>query len=543
MNNEIVFLSTKGAEINSRDTSEVSQGSDFNNLFNNEFESQRKTGRSFGLSQDQTSPTYSRSAEKAQSDKGEENTEEANNFILFGKELPKLTLHEKGLEVGRMILTPQSSTISNTSLSNFVRNQAVTSEKKKPNSGSPDETIQQKTRSGIKEFLGSGPSDRVDSTTKETLDLKLRGSMPLHQKVMQNAGKNRKESEIDKAGQRNRPDAEIFPNVKPQSKLSTNNPVFESFERQLNSRLALVNSTISGRKPAEIGALAEKVAGSSWQNAASEDGTQADQRKFQADQTSTELELAIKNANGLKKAKILGKSDGYPEKGLKKAVDQITQKLIKDIPEEASGKRQVREDQIEPLKGAEKISTPSQTKPSIPVQEVHYLSTREVATISENRPENRSLFREINNLQQSQQNQLENVTQKFSEALGSRIINALQQNNWNLQLRLNPASLGEINVALEFNEGNLEGKLYAADETTRALLQESLSRLKQGLKEGLENYQSVDVFIGDRGQNPDDRNDSKDSNNQALEIDLGEEIISKTHLAEMISTGRVDIQV
>ena len=543
MNNEIVFLSTKGAEINSRDTSEVSQGSDFNNLFNNEFESQRKTGRSFGLSQDQTSPTYSRSAEKAQSDKGEENTEEANNFILFGKELPKLTLHEKGLEVGRMILTPQSSTISNTSLSNFVRNQAVTSEKKKPNSGSPDETIQQKTRSGIKEFLGSGPSDRVDSTTKETLDLKLRGSMPLHQKVMQNAGKNRKESEIDKAGQRNRPDAEIFPNLKPQSKLSTNNPVFESFERQLNSRLALVNSTISGRKPAEIGALAEKVAGSSWQNAASEDGTQADQRKFQADQTSTELELAIKNANGLKKAKILGKSDGYPEKGLKKAVDQITQKLIKDIPEEASGKRQVREDQIEPLKGAEKISTPSQTKPSIPVQEVHYLSTREVATISENRPENRSLFREINNLQQSQQNQLENVTQKFSEALGSRIINALQQNNWNLQLRLNPASLGEINVALEFNEGNLEGKLYAADETTRALLQESLSRLKQGLKEGLENYQSVDVFIGDRGQNPDDRNDSKDSNNQALEIDLGEEIISKTHLAEMISTGRVDIQV
>ena len=39
------------------------------------------------------------------------------------------------------------------------------------------------------------------------------------------------------------------------------------------------------------------------------------------------------------------------------------------------------------------------------------------------------------------------------------MINAVQQNNWNLQLKLNPASLGEINVALEFNEGNLEGKL------------------------------------------------------------------------------------
>ena len=81
------------------------------------------------------------------------------------------------------------------------------------------------------------------------------------------------------------------------------------------------------------------------------------------------------------------------------------------------------------------------------------------------------------------------------------MINAIQQNNWNLQLKLNPASLGEINVALEFNDGNLEGKLYAADETTRALLQESLSRLKLGLKENLENYQSVDVFIGERRQN------------------------------------------
>ena len=123
------------------------------------------------------------------------------------------------------------------------------------------------------------------------------------------------------------------------------------------------------------------------------------------------------------------------------------------------------------------------------------------------------------------------------------MINAIQQNNWNLQLKLNPASLGEINVALEFNDGNLEGKLYAADETTRALLQESLSRLKLGLKEGLENYQSVDVFIGERRQNPDDRNKPKNSNNQSLEIDLGEEITSKTQLANLISTGRVDIQV
>ena len=178
------------------------------------------------------------------------------------------------------------------------------------------------------------------------------------------------------------------------------------------------------------------------------------------------------------------------------------------------------------------------------MQEVQQLSAREVATVSDIKAESRSPFREITtNAQQVQQNQLENVIQKFSEALGSRMINAIQQNNWNLQLKLNPASLGEINVALELNDGNFEGKLYAADETTRALLQESLSRLKLGLKESLENYQSVDVFIGDKRQDTDDRNKSKNSNNRVLEIDLDEEIASKTQLANLISSGRVDIQV
>ena len=256
------------------------------------------------------------------------------------------------------------------------------------------------------------------------------------------------------------------------------------------------------------------------------------------------MDPAITNDGGLKKKKVTLKSEGYLASSSKKAVDQITNKLLKDIHQKTSGEIQIREDLVDPAKGEEKFKTPSQTKPSSTLQEAQHLVAREVATISETRPENRPLFRDItSSFQHLQQNHLENVIQKFSEALGSRMINAVQQNNWNLQLKLNPASLGEINVALEFNEGNLEGKLYAADETTRALLQESLSKLKQGLKEGLENFQSVDVFIGDRRQNRDDRDESKDLNNQTLEIDLGEEIISKTYLADLISTGRIDIQV
>lgn len=539
MNNEIVFLSTKGPEKNSNGLDVGQQPSDFNDFFNGEVKAQRKTDGSLERYPEQASHEENENVERAGENTVEEKSEEATNFTLIGRELPKLMLHERGLEVGRIILTPQSSSISNKSLSDFMRNQSGGSPEQ-PDGESSDAKVQKNNPSGVKEISGLRSSNEVDSTDKKTtkLDPKLLESKALQKELVQKPEKNSqekaKEPSIDRVIQRNQADPEKFSKPGHQGTINTNNPVFESFQKQLNSRLALVNSTISGQKSTEIGALSEKVAESSGKRPLKQEPTQAREIKAQDSRTSTELNLAIKKNEELK---------GYLEGGSKKAVDQIANKVAKDTFRKTSEKISIREDLTDPLKGSEKL-TISQTKPSILVQEVQQLTAREIATVSDIKAETRSPFREITtSAQQVQQNQLENVIQKFSEALGSRMINAIQQNNWNLQLKLNPASLGEINVALEFNDGNLEGKLYAADETTRALLQESLSRLKLGLKEGLENYQSVDVFIGERRQNPDDRNKPKNSNNQSLKIDLVEEIASKTQLANLISTGRVDIQV
>ena len=548
MNNEIVFLSTKGPEKNSNGLDVGQQPSDFNEFFNGEVKAQRKTDGSLERYSEQASHEENENLERAGENTGEEKSEEATNFTLIGRELPKLMLHERGLEVGRIILTPQSASISNKSLRDFMRNQS-SGAPEQPGSESRDAKVQKNNPFGVKEISGLRSSNEVDSTDKKTdkLDPKLLESKALQKELVQkperNSQENAKEPSIDRVIQRNQADPEKFSKPEHQAKINTNNPVFESFEKQLNSRLALVNSTISGQTSTEISALSEEVADSSGKRPLKQEQTQAYQIKVQDSRTSSELDLAIKKNGELKEEKAFLNSKGYLESGSKKAVDQITNKLVKDTLRKTSEKISIREDLIDPLKGAEKL-TISSTKPSILVQEVQQLTAKEITTVSDIKAETRSPFREITtSAQQVQQNQLENVIQKFSEALGSRMINAIQQNNWNLQLKLNPASLGEINVALEFNDGNLEGKLYAADETTRALLQESLSRLKLGLKEGLENYQSVDVFIGERRQNTDDRNKPKNSNNQSLEIDLGEEITSKTQLANLISTGRVDIQV
>ena len=116
-----------------------------------------------------------------------------------------------------MILTPQTSSISNTSLSNFLRNQSVSSQNQ-PNGKSTDEELQfQKNgRSGVQEISGSGtgPSNQVDSSTKETLDLKKERNELLQPGVMQNAGRDLRESEIDKDVQKKLSSGEKFSNIK-----------------------------------------------------------------------------------------------------------------------------------------------------------------------------------------------------------------------------------------------------------------------------------------------------------------------------------------
>jgi len=83
-----------------------------------------------------------------------------------------------------------------------------------------------------------------------------------------------------------------------------------------------------------------------------------------------------------------------------------------------------------------------------------------------------------------------------------------------LNIKLRPASLGEIGVTIAYDEGGLEGKIVAAEDTTRQLLQDSLPRLRSVLKEMLENHQMVNVNVGsnsdlkqDTKEKPDNEND------------------------------------
>ena len=168
----------------------------------------------------------------------------------------------------------------------------------------------------------------------------------------------------------------------------------------------------------------------------------------------------------------------------------------------------------------------------------------------ESRVEFRSVLREMQFQPQLQSTadkslQYEGLTQRFGELMANRIIAGVQQNNWNLNIKLRPASLGEIGVTIAYDEGGLEGKIVAAEETTRQLLQDSLPKLRLMLKEMLENDQMVNVNVDSHSDLKQDTKEKPDDENDAtveLVMDLLDEATEKVE-GRGLGIGNLNIYV
>jgi flagellar hook-length control protein FliK len=74
------------------------------------------------------------------------------------------------------------------------------------------------------------------------------------------------------------------------------------------------------------------------------------------------------------------------------------------------------------------------------------------------------------------------MTQRLAEGLAQRISAQIAQNNWKLQVELRPAHLGQVNIELAMNGGQLEARFDATQVGARAMIQEGLDRLRQDLE-------------------------------------------------------------
>ena len=134
---------------------------------------------------------------------------------------------------------------------------------------------------------------------------------------------------------------------------------------------------------------------------------------------------------------------------------------------------------------------------------------------------------------------------RFGEVLANRIAGHISQENWNVQLKMNPASLGQISLEIDFSERGLEGRFAASEEATRQLLQDTLPRLRLALREILEGGHGLKLDIGDFDQsNGQDRPEAHAAANVIDEINFETEVlVGHTLDPELSSMVGLDILV
>lgn len=79
--------------------------------------------------------------------------------------------------------------------------------------------------------------------------------------------------------------------------------------------------------------------------------------------------------------------------------------------------------------------------------------------------------------------QYEQLAQRLGEALGQRLQSQLERGQWKMQMRLDPAQLGRIDLELDMSAGGLEAVFRSDNQLTRDLIAQSLPRLRESLSQ------------------------------------------------------------
>ena len=114
--------------------------------------------------------------------------------------------------------------------------------------------------------------------------------------------------------------------------------------------------------------------------------------------------------------------------------------------------------------------------------------------------------------------QYSNWSKRFGEILGQRLSVAINKGSWNVKLNLHPSSLGHIDITLDIGDKGIEGQINTADPAARQLLQDSLPKLRATLAELYDQGEAINLSLGDKEKSGSDS--QKPDNSIEVAIDL-----------------------
>ena len=77
--------------------------------------------------------------------------------------------------------------------------------------------------------------------------------------------------------------------------------------------------------------------------------------------------------------------------------------------------------------------------------------------------------------------QIQDLADKLGKAMGERLQEQLERGDWKLQLKLNPAHLGKIDVELDMSANGLDAIFKTDNQLTRELIAQGMNKLKDSL--------------------------------------------------------------
>jgi flagellar hook-length control protein FliK len=137
------------------------------------------------------------------------------------------------------------------------------------------------------------------------------------------------------------------------------------------------------------------------------------------------------------------------------------------------------------------------------------------------------------------------LSQRFGEILGQRLLQQISQGNWKVELNLEPGDLGSIKIEMEFKKGELEASFKAGQAMTKDLLQDTLPRLREALERSGIPIASMNVG-GDRQERSGDslsQHHSPASGRRQPDSDEGVDVELEKPLAHRSHDGSLDVLV
>ncbi len=95
---------------------------------------------------------------------------------------------------------------------------------------------------------------------------------------------------------------------------------------------------------------------------------------------------------------------------------------------------------------------------------------------------------------------IQKLAEKMGQAVGQRILSEMERGQWHLKLQLRPATLGHIEVEMRMRSGEFDAVFIAPNATTRDLLQDGMTKLRETLSQMGMDVASIHVGGGQTGQ-------------------------------------------